>query len=101
MGIVSLIIAFFVQVVVGTVFLWLGMKLTQEDGPVVGLLGAAAIAGLFDFIPHVGWYLSFVVLIVLISKWTTAEIWPDAVLMVVVAWALASLASFALHAALA
>ncbi|UCG56106.1 MAG: hypothetical protein JSU70_14685 [Phycisphaerales bacterium] len=101
MGIVILIVAFLVQVVAGTVFLWLGMKLTKEDGPFVGLLAAAAIAGLFELIPYVGWYLSFVVLIVLISRWTTAEIWPDAVLMVVAAWALASLARFALHAALA
>jgi len=95
------IIAFVVQLMVSTVALWLAMRLTKEEGPFLGLLAAALIASLVGLlpIPYVGWLLSFVVLLVLISKWTTAEIWPDAVLIVVVAWALAQLASFALRMA--
>jgi hypothetical protein len=51
-------------------------------------------------IPYVGWILSLIVLLVLISKFTSAEIWPDAVLIVVIAWFLADLAHYALMMAL-
>lgn len=102
MGIVSFIFAFSVQVIVATVCLWLAMKLTKEEGPILGLLAAASIAALVELlpIPYVGWVLSFIVLLVLISKFTSAEIWPDAVLIVVVAWFFASLAAFAINKAL-
>jgi hypothetical protein len=95
------IVEFLVKVAIAPVCLWLAMKLTKEGGPFLSLLAAVFIAALVGLIPYVGGYLSFVVLIVLISRWTTAEIWPDAVLMVVVAWGLAVIASFALAAALA
>ena len=97
-----IIIAFLVQLVVLTVALWLAMKLTKEDGPFWGLLVAALAASLVDLlpIPHVGWILSLIILLVLISKFTTAEIWPDAVLIVVVAWGLADLTNFAIIMAL-
>jgi hypothetical protein len=102
MEIVSFIVAFLIQVVATTVFLWLAMKLTKEDGPFFGLLAAASIATLIQLlpIPYVGWILSLIVLLALISKFTSAEIWPDAVLIVVVAWSLARFASFALSAAM-
>ena len=51
-------------------------------------------------IPYFGWILSLIVLLVLISKFTTAEIWPDAALIVVVAWALAAFANIAFRMAL-
>jgi len=96
------IIAFLVQLVVTVVALWLAMKLTKEEGPFLGLLAAAFAASLVDLlpIPYFGWVLSIMVLLVLISKFTTAEIWPDAALIVVVAWGLASLANIALTMAL-
>ncbi len=102
MGIVGFIFAFLIQVVVATVCLWLAMKLTKEEGPFLGLLAAASIAALVELlpIPYVGWVLSFIVLLILISKLTSAEIWPDAVLIVVVAWSLASFAAFAINKAL-
>jgi len=91
-----------VPVVVAGLSLWVAVKLTKEEGPLLLLLTAALIAALVVLlpIPYIGWFLSFIVLLVLISRWTTAEIWPDAVLIVVVAWALASLADFALKMAL-
>jgi hypothetical protein len=98
---VVFIIEFLIRVAIAPVCLWFAMKLTKEDGPFLSLLAAVFIAALVGVVPYVGGYLSFVVLIVLISKWTTAEIWPDAVLMVVVAWGLAVIASFALAEALA
>jgi hypothetical protein len=93
------IITFLVQLMVTTFTLWLAMKLTKEKGPLLGLLAAAFIASLAGLlpIPYFSGLLSFIVLLVLISKFTTAEIWPDAVLIVVVAWGLAVLANVALR----
>jgi hypothetical protein len=102
MEILSFIAEFLIQVIMTTVFLWLGMKLAEEDGPFLGLFTAALIATVIESlpIPHVGWILSLVVLLVLISKFTSAEIWPDAFLIVVVAWSLSSFAAFAINAAM-
>lgn len=96
------IIAFLVRLVVSAVALWLAMKLTKEQGPFLGLLAAAFVASFAGLlpIPYFSGLLSFIVLLILISKFTTAEIWPDAVLIVVVAWGLAALANFAIRMAL-
>jgi hypothetical protein len=91
------IISFLVELAVTTFTLWLAMKLTKEEGSFLGLLAAvfvASLAGLLP-IPYFSGLLSFVVLLVLISRFTTAEIWPDAVLIVDVAWGLAALVNFA------
>ncbi len=96
------IIAFLVQLVVSAVALWLVIKLTKEEGSLIGLFAAAFIASLAGLlpIPYFSGLLSFIVLLILISKFTSAEIWPDAALIVVVAWGLAALANFALMMAL-
>ena len=96
------IIAFLVQLVVSAVALWLAMKLTKEEGSLPGLFAAAFIASLAGLlpIPYFSGLLSFIVLLILVSKFTTAEIFPDAALIVVVAWGLAALANFALMMAL-
>ncbi len=96
------IIAFLVQLVVSAVALWLAMKLTKEEGSLLGLFAAAFIASLTSLlpIPYFSGLLSFIVLLVLISKFTTAEIFPDAVLIAVIAWGLAALANFAIMMAL-
>jgi hypothetical protein len=98
----QIIIALLVHLVVTTVALWLAMKLTKEEGSFWGLFAAAFAASLVNLlpIPYFGWILSLIVLLVLISKFTTAEIWPDAALIVVVAWALAAFANLALRMAL-
>jgi hypothetical protein len=97
------ILAFLVQLVVSAVALWLAMKLTKEEGPFLGLLAAAFISSLACMlpIPFFSGLLSFIVLLIMISKFTTAEIWPDAALIVVVAWGLAALANFAIMKAFA
>ena len=94
-----LIIAFFVQLTVSTIALWLAMRLTKEDGPFFGLFAAAFISSLASLlpIPYFSGLFSFIVLLILISKFTTAEIWPDAVLIVVVASGLAALANIAIR----
>jgi len=97
-----LIIGFFVQLIVSAIALWLAMKLAKEEGSIPGLFAAAFIASLAGLlpIPYFSGLLSFIVLLILISKFTTAEIFPDAVLIVIVAWGLAALANFALMMAL-
>lgn len=98
-----LIIAFLVRLTVSAVALWLAMKLTKEEGSFPGLFAAAFIASLAGLIPipYFSGLLSFIVLLVLISKFTTAEIFPDAVLIVVIAWGLAGLANYAIMMVLA
>ena len=78
-----------VAIVVGTLFsaccLWAGMKLTNVDGKFLAMLIIAAVSSLLGLIPTVGWLIGTIAMYVLICKWTDAEFWPDAVLMVVVA----------------
>jgi hypothetical protein len=97
-----LTITFLVQLTVSAFALWLAMKLTKEEGSLLGLFAAAFIASLAGLlpIPYFSGLFSFIVLLILVSKFTTAEIWPDAALIVVVAWGLATLANFALMMAL-
>ncbi len=96
-------IEFLVRVMVSAVALWVAMKLTKEQGPFLLLLAAVAIAALVELIaiPYVGWFVSPAVLVVLISRWTTAEVWPDAVLIVVITWFLALVATTGLKMVLA
>ena len=82
---ISIIVAFLVGTVVSAACLWAGMKLTKVDGTFPGMLLIAAISSLVGLIPLVGWLVGTIVMFVLICKWTDAEFWPDAVLMVVVA----------------
>lgn len=82
---IGMIVGFLIGTVCGAVCLWAGMKLTRVDGTFLGMLLIAAISSLVGLIPLVGWLASLVVGFVLISKWTDAQFWPDAVLMVIVA----------------
>ncbi len=102
MEIGRVVIELLVRVIIATVSLWLAMKLTKVEGSIVGLFAAAFIAALVELIPipYVGGILPFIVLLVLVSRWTTADIWPDAILMVVVSWLFADLVIIALRSAL-
>ena len=83
-------IAISIVFVVGTIFsaccLWAGMKLTKVDGSFLAMLIIAAISSLLGFIPGIGgWLVSTIAMYFLICKWTDAELFPDAVFMVIVA----------------
>jgi hypothetical protein len=82
---IGIIVGFFLGTVFSAGCLWAGMKLTKVDGTFPGMLLIAAISSLVGLIPMVGWLVGTIVMFVLICKWTDAEFWPDAVLMVVVA----------------
>lgn len=82
---IIIIIAFIVSTLFYAFFLWVGMKLTKIDGSFLAMIIIATISTLFGFIPIVGWIIGTIVMFFLICKWTNANFWPDAVLMVVVA----------------
>lgn len=82
----ELLLGLVVGTLVSGTVLWVAMKLTAVDGTYVGMLAIALITHLIQFVPFIGWILSIVVMFVLIVNWTTAEFFPDAILMVVVSW---------------
>lgn len=75
--------------IVGTLFtalaLWVGIKFAGVRGSFIVLVLIAGISSLCGLIPEVGWIVSILVLFVLVCKWTTADFFPDAVLVVVAA----------------
>ena len=86
MEILVAIIVYCVSTLFAAFALWAGMKLTKLDGKFIGMLAIASITGLIALIPGlIGLIAATIVMFVLICKWTTANFWPDAVLMVVVA----------------
>lgn len=87
---------FVVSTLLSAFALWAGMKLTGVDGSFLAMLVISAICAVVQWLPVIGWIASVVLLFVLISRWTSAEIWPDAVLMVFVARAVAMFGSVVL-----
>ena len=92
----TLLVSFMLSTLFSAACLWIAMKLTGVDGTFVAMFLVAAVCALVGLVPLVGWLVSFVLMFILIRRWTSAEIWPDAVLMVVVAWLVSSLVSFML-----
>jgi hypothetical protein len=74
------IVSFFV----GTA-LWLGLKVTKVEGTFLGMLIIAVVTTLIGLIPGIGWILSLVALYFMLHRWTTAEYWPDAGILVATA----------------
>jgi predicted PurR-regulated permease PerM len=83
-------ITILLQFIIGTLFsgfcLWAAMRLFKINGTFPGMLAIAAIAELAGLIPFVGLFISFIVMLVLICKFTDAYLLPHAVLMVIVAF---------------
>ena len=82
----EIVIGMVVEIIFGAFSLWVAAKVTGVDATFLGMLGVAAAASVAGLVPVVGSLLSLVVMFLLIRKFTEAEIWPDAVLMVVVSW---------------
>ena len=96
MDIIALVILVVIRLLLSATILWLAMKLTGVDGRFAALIAIAGIAAICGLVPLVGWLVGLVVMLVLITKWTTAELWPDAILMVLVSWVISFFASLAL-----
>ncbi|MHC4204296.1 MAG: hypothetical protein ACYSTT_06570 [Planctomycetota bacterium] len=72
--------------------LWVGMKVTNVGGTFIAMLGIALISSLAHIVPVfiglmpcVGWLMSLIVMLILICQWTDAELWPEAIGIVVIA----------------
>ena len=72
------------------------MILTGVRGSIVKVFAASAVANLVSLIPvtFIGNIIPLIVLIWLLSKWTSGKIWPDIVLLVIVSWGLRILLAF-------
>jgi hypothetical protein len=71
-----------------TALLWIMIKVQKLNYSVLGLLASSAAATLFDFIPVVGPFISYVVLVLCLWKCTKADIFPDVIFTVTIAGAL-------------
>jgi len=81
----EMIVAVIGETLVGACTLWAAMKLTKVQGTFAQMLIVAGASAVLSLIPVAGWLLSVIVMFVLIRKLTDADIWPDAILMVIVA----------------
>lgn len=85
-----------IALVLGTVFgacsLWIAAKITNVQTTFLNMLGVALASSVVGLIPLIGSILGLIVMFLLIRKLTDADIWPDAVLMVIVSWVVSFLA---------
>lgn len=85
MEIIAYVLGFVItSLFVGTA-LWLALKVTKVEGTFWGMLIIAAVTTLIGFIPSIGWILSLVALYFMLHRWTTAEYWPAAPILVATA----------------
>jgi hypothetical protein len=82
----GILIGMVLEIIFGAFSLWVAAKVTRVETTFLSMLGVAAASSVAGLVPVVGWLLSLVVMFLLIRKLTDADIWPDAVLMVVVSW---------------
>jgi hypothetical protein len=71
-----------------TALLWMMIKLQKMNYNLLGLLGSSLLASACDYIPIVGCYLGWAVLVICLWKCTGADIAPDVLFTVGVAGAL-------------
>lgn len=83
------LVTFIIDMLVFTVCLWLAMDITGVKGSFRAMMVTVVVSSLLGLIPFAGMILSSISMFVLICKLTDAELWPDAVLMVVAAQFLA------------
>jgi len=84
----SYLIEFGVQAVFMMAALWMMIKIQSLDYTFLGLVICGALSSAIDVIPHFGHYLAVPTLYVCVARMTRADIFPDAVFTVVVAYAL-------------
>ena len=82
---ISIIVVVVVSILFSAFCLWAGMKITKVEGTFLAMLIVATVSTLLSLIPMVGGIIGTIAMFILICKWTGANLWPDAILMVVVA----------------
>lgn len=93
-------IEFVAQTVILLGALWVMIKIQSLEYHFWGLLASAALGSALDMIPYFGHYMAVLVLYVCIHKVTRADLFPDAVFTVAVAYALMFAANLFLLGAL-
>jgi hypothetical protein len=88
MEFLNCILIFAVSTLFIAISLWVGARLTKIEATFPGMLVVAAISSALYLIPGVGWLISLIALFFMLKRFTTADIWPDAVLLVVAASAI-------------
>ena len=71
-----------------TGLVWGMIRIQKMNCTTLGLLASTAAATLISYIPYVGSYLSYVVLVVCLWKFTGSDVFPDITFTVVIAGAL-------------
>jgi len=90
------IIVLFLKILFSAFCLWAGMKITKVQGNFLAMLIIATIGTLLTLTPVAGWIIGTIAMFFLICKWTDAALFPDAILMVVVARGVGFLIALAL-----
>ncbi|MDY6835245.1 MAG: hypothetical protein SVY53_10645 [Chloroflexota bacterium] len=81
------LIGFLFSATVLAAFLWLGAKITRMRATFLALFVAAAISAALGLVGGIiGFGLSLLALLVLVSAMTGEKIWPDVVCTVAAAW---------------
>jgi hypothetical protein len=86
MGIIGLVLVFVIASLLMATSLWLAMKITKVEGTFLAMLIIGAVTTLLGFLPILGSILALVALYFMLHKWTSAEFWPDSIILVIVAW---------------
>ena|SRR5688572_17357619 len=83
------VMAFVVGTGIRSLCIWGGMKVATVEGTYKQALVMAAVGTALSFIPWVGWVLGAAAICAMLVVWCEATFWPEAVLVVVVQWAIA------------
>lgn len=85
MAILLFALVLFFMVFIRTILLLAAVKITKNDATFGGMLLLAVIQTLIGLIPGpIGWILGLIVTLFLLTKWTSASLWPDAVLITII-----------------
>lgn len=101
MVILSLILLLLLSWCFNALLLLAAIRITRNECTLAGTLTITAVSSLMQLIPGLGFILGPIVYLILLCKLSTAQFWPDAILISVVNGLLGALVRFVLALALA
>lgn len=93
-GMLEFSVGLAIAAVLGFTSLAIGTKIARMSLSLLELVLISVISGLFTMIPKVGFPFGAVIMLVMLSKWSDAEFWPDTFANVAVAQLLAFFGMF-------
>ena len=81
------------------IVLWVAARITGIQGSLLALVGIAIASALATLIPTIGWIIAIQVVFLGLKKFTTADFWPDAVLIAVIANGIVKIGELVLRSA--